>query len=103
MCGPTSGKAVLKPLVPWKSAAAQKTRVKKLILAVNGLCDATLTRYGTKMGLLEGLPRQGRALRPVLHTHSMAHARCGRGASWMRPGGGGLSWCVARQCTMLAG
>ena len=40
MCGPTSGKAVLTPLVPWQSAAAQKTRVKKLILAVNGLCDA---------------------------------------------------------------
>ena len=64
MCGPTSGKAVLKPLVPWNSAAAQKTRVKKLILAVNGLCGAPLTRYGTKMGLLEGLTGQGQGFAP---------------------------------------
>ena len=64
MYAPKSGKAVLAPLVPWQSAAAQKTRVKKLILAVNGLCDATLTRYGTKMGLLEGLTGQGQGFAP---------------------------------------
>jgi hypothetical protein len=37
MCRPTSGRAVLKPLVPWQSTTAQKTRVEELILAVNGL------------------------------------------------------------------
>ena len=42
----------------------QKTRVKKLILAVNGLCDATLTHYGTKMGLLEGITGQGQGFAP---------------------------------------
>ena len=62
MCGPTSGRAVLTPLVPWQSAAAQKTRVKKLILAVNGLCDAPLSRYGHQDGRARGLhgSRSGR-------------------------------------------
>ena len=64
MCAPCSGKAILAPLLPWQSAAAQKTRVEKLILAVNGLCDAPLTRYGTKMGLLEGLTGQGQGFAP---------------------------------------
>ena len=64
MCAPCSGKAVLAPLLPWQSAAAQKTRVEKLILAVNGLCDATLTHYGTKMGLLEGITGQGQGFAP---------------------------------------
>ena len=50
MCAPCSGKAILAPLLPWQSAAAQKTRVEKLILAVNGLCDAPLTRYGHQDG-----------------------------------------------------
>ena len=59
-----SGRAVLTPLVPWQSAAAQKTRVEELILAVNGLCGAPLTRYGTKMGLLEGLTGQGQGFAP---------------------------------------
>ena len=62
MCAPCSGKALLTPLVPWQSAAAQKTRVEKLILAVNGLCDAPLTRYGHQDSRLEVW-----APPPVLH------------------------------------
>ena len=56
------GKAVLTPLVPWQSAAAQKTRVEELILAVNGLYDAPLTRYGHQDGPARGLhgSRSGR-------------------------------------------
>ena len=68
MCAPTSGKAVLAPLLPWQSAAAQKTRVEKLILAVNGLCDAPLTRYGHQDGPCTRASRlEVWAPPPVLH------------------------------------
>ena len=63
-----SGKAVLAPLLPWQSAAAQKTRVEKLILAVNGLCDAPLTRYGHQDGPCTRASRlEVWAPPPVLH------------------------------------
>ena len=63
-----SGRAVLTPLVPWQSAAAQKTRVEELILAVNGLCDAPLTRYGHQDGPCARASRlEVWAPPPVLH------------------------------------
>ena len=60
-----SGKAVLTPLLPWQSAAAQKTRVEELILAVNGLCDAPLTRYGHQDGPARGLHGSRSERRPL--------------------------------------
>ena len=63
-----SGKAVLAPLLPWQSAAAQKTRVEELILAVNGLCGAPLTRYGHQDGPARGLHGSRSGHRPLSFT-----------------------------------
>jgi len=63
-----SGRAVLTPLVPWQSAAAQKTRVEELILAVNGLCDAPLTRCGHQDGPARGLHGSRSGHRPLSFT-----------------------------------
>ena len=63
-----SGRAVLTPLVPWQSAAAQKTRVEELILAVNGLCGAPLTRYGHQDGPARGLHGSRSGHRPLSFT-----------------------------------
>ena len=41
MCSPTSGKADLTLIMQVESAAAQKTRMKELVLAEIKLCDAT--------------------------------------------------------------
>ena len=71
MCSPTSGKADLTLLMQVESAAAQKIRMKELVLAENRLCGATPHCVRHQNGPARALagPRPGLCLQPFTGQH----------------------------------